>query len=371
MIEPKICCIFNLAPHYRAPIFKLMDQELGCDFYFGDRVQTPIKTMEVTELKGYQKTLKNIYIPKTGFEWQKGAWTLIFKPYTHYIITGTPGSLSNWLLLIWSKLLGKKVFAWSHGIKGNETKNGLLIAKNFYKLCDKILLYGERGKTKMEALGFASNNLVPIYNSLDYKVQWPIRQQLKPRDIYYNHFNNHDPVLIYVGRIQKRKKLDLLVQAVHDLNQEGTHCNLVIVGSDVDDNELPKMVEMLGIQDKVWFFGPCYLEEKIAELLFNAAVCVTPGPVGLTALHALTYGCPVISNDNFENQMPEYESIVPGVSGDFFQDDNLTDLKHTITSWITMDDKTKKEVRDNASKLISEKYNPNYQIEVLQNILIC
>ena len=68
--------------------------------------------------------------------------------------------------------------------------------------------------------------------------------------------------------------------------------------------------------------------------------------------------------------MPEYEAIVPRVSGDFFQDDDLTDLKHTIALWITMEDKTKKVVRDNASKIISEKYNPNHQIEVLRKILI-
>ena len=55
----------------------------------------------------------------------------------------------------------------------------------------------------------------------------------------------------------------------------------------------------------------CYNEEANAELLYNASVCVCPAEVGLTAIHSLLFGTPVVSNDNFDEQMPEFESIIP------------------------------------------------------------
>jgi glycosyltransferase involved in cell wall biosynthesis len=368
-MNSKVCCIFNLAPHYRAPIFKLMDEEFECDFYFGEKVQTHIKLMDYEELKGFKKILPNTYIPRTGFEWQKGAWQLILKPHAHYIITGTPGSLSNWLLALLAIPLGKKVYAWTHGVTRNLTPAGKLIAKSFYHICHKILLYGEDSKKIMLEEGFSEEKLIPIYNSLDYAKQIIIREKLVPSKIYEEYFKNNNPVIIYIGRIQKRKKIDFLVKAVNDLNKQGVACNLVIVGSDVDNNGIPELISDLKIANNVWMYGACYEEAKIAELLFNAHACVTPGPVGLTALHALTYGCPVISNNDFKTQMPEYEAVVPGVNGDFFELDNLDSLKDTIIKWINLDSIQRKEARKGAYKVIDEKYNPHYQINILKNLM--
>lgn len=32
----KFCLIYNYAQHYRTSIFRLIDQEFDCDFFFGD-----------------------------------------------------------------------------------------------------------------------------------------------------------------------------------------------------------------------------------------------------------------------------------------------------------------------------------------------
>ena len=37
---------------------------------------------------------------------------------------------------------------------------------------------------------------------------------------------------------------------------------------------------------------------------------VSPGNIGLTAIHSLSYGTPVCSHSNFNNQMPESEAII-------------------------------------------------------------
>lgn len=56
-----------------------------------------------------------------------------------------------------------------------------------------------------------------------------------------------------------------------------------------------------------------------AEFIYNADLCVSPGNVGLTAMHSLVFGCPVITHNCFEWQMPEFEAIQPGITGDFLR----------------------------------------------------
>lgn len=42
------------------------------------------------------------------------------------------------------------------------------------------------------------------------------------------------------------------------------------------------------VDKNVWFYGSCYDEQTNAELIYNADMCVAPGNVGLTAIHAMT-----------------------------------------------------------------------------------
>ena len=347
-----------------------MDKELECDFYFGDKVDSPIKLMDYSTLKGYKKTVKNVRILKTGFIWQTGVWSLIFKPYKHYIVTGSPGFLSSWIFLLLAIPLNKKVYAWAIGMSGNTTTAGKLLQKIFFRLCNKVLLYGEFSKTFMIQEGFKKSKLITIYNSLDYENQLQVRNKLSESTIYKDHFKNDYPILVYIGRIQKRKKLDLLIKALKKLNDEKSFCNLVVIGPDVGNNDIPNLAKEYNLEEKVWFYGPSYDEQEIGNLLYNSDVCITPGILGLTAIHSLTYGTPVISNDDFANHGPEFEAVEPGITGDFFKIDDLEDLSSKISLWINLDPIKRDQVRANAFKTIDEVFNPLNQIDILKKLIL-
>jgi glycosyltransferase involved in cell wall biosynthesis len=56
------------------------------------------------------------------------------------------------------------------------------------------------------------------------------------------------------------------------------------------------MIKERKLDDFIVFYGESYNERELAPLIALADVCVSPGNVGLTAIHALTYGTPVINS---------------------------------------------------------------------------
>lgn len=367
----KYCLIYNFPQHYRTSTFKMMDKELGFKFYFGDSMifTSDVKEMDVSELSGFVRRVKNIRILFNKFIWQKNVVGLIFKDYQHFILYGEPYFLSNWVIMLLAKLLGKKTYLWMHGIMGKLTWREKLIRYPFYYLSDKMLLYSDYSKQLMIDIGFNPNKMVPIYNSLNYEKQIIVRQKLEKSNIYKNKFKNDLPTLIYIGRIQKAKKLNLLFDSMCILKLKGTYCNLVIVGNDNENVNLESYAFENNLLANLWFYGPCYEEEKIGELIYNAEVCVSPGNVGLTAMHSFVYGTPLITHSNFEKQGPEFEVIIPGENGDFFEDGNAEDLSEKISHWIDLDYQKRENVRISTYKIIDERYNPYYQIKVLKSVL--
>jgi len=364
-----ICCIFNLAPHYNAPIYSLIDKEIGADFYLGNRVSSSIKLMNYEELTGFRKKLK--YIPLIGnFYYQKGVVQLFLKPYKHYIITGEPYCVSTWIILVLLRFTKKKTYLWTHGWYGNETFLKRKIKKLFYGLSDKLLLYGDYSKRIMIDEGFDSNKLTVIYNSLDFNTQSSIYDNLSRTSIYKDHFGNERPVLIYLGRIQNRKKIGLLIDAIEVMNLKGEHYNLVLIGNQIEGNSLQQIVVDKGLSDQVWFYGACYDEFRLGECIYNSDLCVVPGDVGLTVMHSFVYGTPVLTHNNFPKHGPEFEAIIPTVTGDFFIEDSITDLCLKINIWTNISEETREIVRRSCFSVVAEKYNPQTQIKILKSLII-
>lgn len=130
-------------------------------------------------------------------------------------------------------------------------------------MSDGIFLYGNRARDLMIQNGFNPKNLHVIHNSLDYDQQLLIRNSLKSSNIYQNHFGNTNPVLLFIGRLTKVKKLNQLIDAVELLKQEKFFLNIVFVGEGEMKNALQHQVENLELSNQVWFYGKCYEEEKM------------------------------------------------------------------------------------------------------------
>lgn len=365
--QKKICVILNIGPHYRYPIYKKMDEDLNCDFYIGDYVQTSLNVFDYKRLKGHKRTLHNKYFGR--FYWQRHSVGLIFKPYLCYVLTGELYCLSTWLILFLAKIFGKKTVAWTHGWYGRESFLKKQVKKIFFALFDKIMVYGEYAIDLMLQEGFSSEKLYCIANSLDSDKEKALRETLHPSNIYSDYFQNIFPTIIYCGRIQKVKKLEELIDSVRVLKEEGVNVNVVIVGKDDEGIYLEDYAKACGVEKQLWLYGPCYDDRVLAELFYNAHVCVSPGNVGLTAIHSLSFGCPVVTHDNFTLQMPEFEVVIPDSTGDFFAWNDVDDLARIIKKWVSLSPQQRIKVRKASFEEIDRKWNIHYQIKVMRKVL--
>jgi glycosyltransferase involved in cell wall biosynthesis len=138
-------------------------------------------------------------------------------------------------------------------------------------------------------------------------------------------------LIICTARVTKTCRFDLLMLAAVKLKAFGYDPFVIIVGDGPEAGTLSALATSLGLAHKFW--GACYDEPTLAKLYKASDLTVSPGKIGLTAMHSMAYGTPVISHDNFDHQMPEYEAILPGVTGDFFVENSSDDLARVMARW--------------------------------------
>lgn len=366
----RLCCIFNIPSLYREAIYTELENHYDCEWYF-ENEEVDIALFDTRKLKSVN-TLKHVNFGGRAYR-MKGLLGKLWRrrDFDCYLIVGAPMCLSIWLLCCFLKLFRpqKKIYFWTHGWYGKESRIERIIKKTFLRLADGLFLYGNYAKTLLLKEGFKDDKLHVIHNSLSYDIQHSYRQQIKITDVYKKHFKNSYPVLLFIGRLTPVKKLDVLVDVLSMLQKRGKMYNVVFVGDGSEKGTLEEKVTKLNLREQVWFYGPCYNESTNAELIYNADLCVAPGNIGLTAIHVLMYGCPAMTHNDFPYQMPEFEAIVPYETGNFFERDNLESMASIIDDWFMQHDKSRESIREFCYNEIDQNWTPRYQMNVIKNVI--
>ena len=361
-------CFFNRSTiHYRKNIWLLMDRELPCDFYFGDSRPGKIEPIPYDLFEHFKGEFHNVVLGR--FYWQRGALSLLKSDYTDIITPAEPFCLSSWALILFAKKFRKNIYTWTHGVYGNENVFKQWVIKWKISHLKGCFLYGTYAKDILVKWGVPEEKLHVVYNSLNYDEQLPLRNSISQSDFYQEHYKNNNYNIVFIGRLTAVKKLDQILRAVALLKEQGKLFNVTFVGDGPERQKLESIIRELSLENNVWFYGACYDEKRIAEFLYNADLCVSPGNVGLTAMHAMTFGCPVISHNNYPMQMPEFEAIDDGKTGAFFKENDENNLADAIKMWFnTCGDR--ESIRKNCYKVIDEKYNPHVQLKTIKTTII-
>lgn len=364
----KLCIVYNFAQLYRESIFRRIDKEWDCEWYFGDNA-TDIKEMAHDAVR-VRTDVKNQHLVGP-LEWQLGVGKLIRqKEFDKFLMLGHPMTLSTWWILIQRRLFyrHKRVYLWSHGWYGRESFFKKWLKRAFFGMADHVFTYGQYAKGEAIKQGFNPAKITPIHNSLNHRFQVELRHKLSASPTYKEHFGNDNPTMIFIGRLTEVKRLDMALHAVKILKNRGENYNIVFIGSGDEHEALVQLTKNLGLEDNVWFYGACYDDTQNATLIYNADLCVAPGNVGLTAMHTMVFGTPVVTHGDFPWQMPEFEAIREGDTGAFFRRNDVESLADAISQWFATH-LDRDAVRQACFKEIDNYWNPEYQLGILRQYI--
>ena len=171
--------------------------------------------------------------------------------------------------------------------------------KEIIKTADCIVTSTQEGKSNLINLyGCSPEKIKVIPPGVDLDVFHPFDREKARRELALNDFRR---VLLFAGRLQPFKGLDLLLHAMTYLPNHGMTQLLVVGGNAGKTDEFAKLnslVNELGISNTVAFVGA--VEHEKMPTFYNAAdICVIPSyheSFGLVAVEALASGTPVIAS---------------------------------------------------------------------------
>jgi glycosyltransferase involved in cell wall biosynthesis len=177
--------------------------------------------------------------------------------------------------------------------------------------------------------------------------------------------NDVDPnkkLILFVGSIDKRKGVDILVKAVKNVNEE---FQLLIVGPKIDSRFYSYIEKLIGDDSKIKVLD--YVSKKNLIVLYNLAdIFVLPSlseGLPLVLLEAMAARTPCIASDI----MGSNEVVEHNKTGFLFPKGDVNSLTGYLAELLG-DKDLRKYMGDNAQKVVKEKYD--WDVIVKNNIEI-
>lgn len=242
-------------------------------------------------------------------------WLKVYKPDC-LIVEVNPRNRSTQRGARWMHRHGKKVIGWGLGapMSGSFGWVKKLFWQSAIRNLDGIITYSSSGREQFAALGFDPAKIVIAPNAVAPRPKMPAVKRL-------NEFKNGQPIILFVGKLSERKRVDVLIHACSRLNAPVKPA-LWIVG----DGSTKQDLEMLAnrIYPQAEFLGD--LRGPDLEPLWNKAdIFVLPGTGGLAVQEAMSHSLPVIVGvaDGTQSDLVREEN---GWQLETGQDDELMDF---------------------------------------------
>lgn len=339
-------------PPYRIPFFN----ELYCKLNKNFELHIPLKGCNYNDM-----SLNLPYVLRKGRLYQSvlGLNFHLFAKFPNLdtsdsiLILGNLRSVHSILLFIYSKVFtNSNVLWWGHVKVGYQFFIIRFIRNLFYRFSDFIVLYSDRDyEILIRELPHLDGKIIILNNGLDQSL---IDRYRQPYDFRIRGKN-----ILFMGRNTIKSEFRLLYASFKDLPSSYT---LHVIGVDQDEMDLDFL-------PNVKFYGEIYDEERISYIVNKCAVFVYPGSVGLSLIHALSYGIPILVYSDINYHMPEISSsFEPNLPvGLFFNDKSVNTLsKHILRIMSSADLNIWSQ---NALKITKTKYNVSTMADVLLNVI--
>jgi glycosyltransferase involved in cell wall biosynthesis len=233
---------------------------------------------------------KNIHLlnGKLYFCWQTGLmrWLRDWQPDV-LIMEANPRYPTSRQAIAWMKARAGRVIGWGLGSpvpSGRFSRARLWLRARFIRQFDALVTYSQAGTDEYAQLGYPRHQIFSAPNAVASR---PIHSLPTRPDRY----QANRPALVFVGRLQSRKLVDVLIQACA-LLLPAVQPRLWIVGDGPQRRELENLAAR--VYPETRFFGAQHGDD-LEKLLQEADLFILPGTGGLAIQQAMSFGLPVIS----------------------------------------------------------------------------
>jgi len=362
----KILFVHNTAMWYRRPFFKRLSEIYNVRFIFTDIQESKeVYGVELSEniegLEGVRyKALKNYFGVAFGILKELGG------DYEVLIKTLEPNIETIFCLII-SKLRRKTIILWTEtwGWQDGSIKRKIysLYCKSILPFCDAILVPGSIHKEYVISLGALSNRIfiMPNVSNISVKEEDYINKEILKEKLKIED----KKVVLYVGRLIKRKGVEYLIKAFAKLKNERNNIVLILIGRGECGDELELLSKNLDIGDSVYFMG--YVEDELLPAYYLLCdVCVVPSitygiadPWVFIVNETMYFGKPVIATDAVG---AAFDIIKDGVNG-FMVPEKDSDALYEAMKKIISDPELEERMGEESKRIIEEGFRYEHMID--------
>jgi glycosyltransferase involved in cell wall biosynthesis len=309
----------RVLPTYRARFFdRLAASCVGGLSVFAGEPQRKEVIQSAGGLEVAQRTIaKNLHIFRgpAYLCFQRGLidWVKEWDPDV-LILEANPRYLANRGAIRWMHKRNRPVIGWGLGAKHSTglfagVRNQL--RNQYLSSFDRLVAYSTQG-----AEGYAGAGIPPerIHVAINAATVPPTSVPKR------ESFNGRAPRILFVGRLQARKRVDLLLKAC-SLVEKKAEC--WIVGDGPESSYLRKLAQE--IYPEAQFLGSRHGPE-LEDLFKKADLFVLPGTGGLAVQEAMSHGLPVIVAEGDGTQ----RDLVTEENGWLGEPENIGELSQAL-----------------------------------------
>jgi glycosyltransferase involved in cell wall biosynthesis len=288
--------------------------------------------------------------------WQGGflRWLEAWRPDV-LIVEANPRYLTTRRAIRWMHQKGHKVIGWGLGappigrpLEGFRQRERLRLLRSF----DAIVAYSRQGAKQYRELGLPSEWVFVASNAVDSAPTIPPPS----RPSQYNG----QATILFIGRLQTRKRVDLLLQASAALPIE-LQPHLIIVGDGPARDELENLAHL--VYPNVEFVGAKHGNE-LEPYFANSDLFVLPGTGGLAIQQAMAHGLPVIVARGDGTQ----DDLVRSENGWQVPPDNLAALTNVLSQALS-DPAILRKMGEVSYRIVSEEINVDQMVRIFVEVL--
>lgn len=277
----------RVLPAYRVPFFDLLAQSCqgGLSLFAGlSRPDEGITSADLLRLP-YCVPAKNRHFFRGVLYvcYQQGMihWLERTNPQA-LIVEANPRYLATPAAVRWMKARRRPAIGWGLGapplsgpLAGFRQRRRIQFLSQF----EALIAYSRRGAEEYAASGFPRDRIFVATNAVA-----PRPTFRAPRSTAYER-----PTILFVGRLQARKRVDVLLRACAEMPEPKPR--LVIVGDGPARENLQRLAREVYPQAE---FVGARQGDELRPYFMEADLFVLPGTGGLAVQQAMSYGLPVI-----------------------------------------------------------------------------